>query len=143
MAKKINSPAGSESTARTSQYPWLRLLDLDIQRIERTERSAPRGKGRPRNPFPRQAVHITLTKDELAALDLVVEKLSVGMKNGVHRGNLVAFMAYRLLDSLQTSAAAKNLAGVDSFTGLDTLLKQAADGAAAQPVEKNAEKNPE
>jgi hypothetical protein len=139
MAKKITAPAENGNLTRASQYPWLRLLDLDIQRVERTERSAPRGKGRPRNPFPRQAVHITLTKDELAALDLAVEKLSQGMKNGIHRGNLVAFMAYRLLDSLEVPRAAGSLASVDSFTGLDALLKQAAENTPARHDEGGAE----
>ena len=97
MAKKINELASKDTPSiKSDQYPWLRLLDLDIQRAERT--SAPRGKGRPRNPFPRQAVHVTLTSEELAALDRVVELLSQGLTAGVHRGNLIAFMAYRLLD---------------------------------------------
>jgi hypothetical protein len=123
MAKKINDLATKEApSVKSDQYPWLRLLDLDIQRAERT--SAPRGKGRPRNPFPRQAVHVTLTSEELAALDAVVEKLSLGMKAGVHRGNLIAFMAYRLLDQLQKKGSAAQLDKVSSFTTLASLLDE-------------------
>jgi len=130
MAKKMISPGENDPSAHSSVYPWLRLLDLDVQRAERDERSAvPRGKGRPRNPFPRQSVHITLTRDELAALDQLVEKLTHGMKNGVHRGNLVAFMAFRLLDRLEDPQTSAMLVGVDSFTGLDTLLNQEATEA--------------
>ena len=123
MAKKINTPASKEPPAvKTDLYPWLRLLDLDIQRAERT--TAPRGKGRPRNPFPRQAVHITLTAEELAALDALVDMLSGGMKAGVHRGNLIAFMAYRLLDQLKKKDSVVHLSQVNSFTSLATLLDE-------------------
>jgi hypothetical protein len=123
MAKKINPNAAREaSSIKTDLYPWLRLLDLDIQRSERP--TAPRGKGRPRNPFPRQAVHITLTNEELAALDALVEMVSEGMQAGVHRGNMIAFMAFRLLEQLKKKEKAAQLQKVKSFTSLASLLDE-------------------
>lgn len=122
MAKKIRSAESKETAARGDIYPWLRLLDLDFQRGERP--SVKRGRGRPRNPFPREAVHITLTSDELATLDALVELLSKTMKGSVHRGNLIAFMAFRLYDQLTRAAEATSLEQVENFTRLAAFLDQ-------------------
>jgi hypothetical protein len=121
MARKIKD-ADSKETApgRGDIYPWLRLLDLDFQRSER--QGAPRGRGRPRNPFPRQAVHVTLTSDELAALDAVVDLLAKTMAGSVHRGNLIAFMTFRLYDQLTHTPDGNPPEGVDTFTRLAAFL---------------------
>jgi hypothetical protein len=120
MAKKLlttETKAGRQS--KGTSYPWLRLLDLDIQK---TERSSPaRGRGRPPSPFPRQSVHVTLTSEELAVLDSVVDTLSKGMKGNVHRGILIAFMAFRLSDQLQIIKVS-DLTAIDSFSKLAELL---------------------
>jgi hypothetical protein len=120
MAKKINTPESKSSPqGKGTIYPWLRLLDLDIQRAERS--NAARGRGRPPNPFPRQAVHVTLTREELEALDSIVQTLSGGMKGNIHRGNLIAFMAYRLREQLQKGGAG-GLEALDTFTHLADFL---------------------
>jgi hypothetical protein len=120
MAKKIEE-SEPKYTPSHETYPWLRLLDLDLQKVER---GAPRGKGRPRNPFPRKAVHITLTDDELVALDEVVELLSSQMGPGIHRGNVVAFMAFQMRSALQQG----DLAQFTSFSELAKVLERPKGG---------------
>jgi hypothetical protein len=89
----------SDSNTKKSVYPWLRLLDMDVQRVERPKKK--RGKGRPRSLFPRKSIHTTLTEDELLVLDSIVSAISNQIGSGVHRGNVIAFMAFRLYDLLR------------------------------------------
>jgi hypothetical protein len=130
MAKKLlTTESKNAKQSKGTSYPWLRLLDLDIQKTERS--SAARGRGRPPSPFPRQSVHVTLTNEELAVLDSVVASLSQGMKGNVHRGILIAFMAFRLSDQLQRIQET-DLMTIDSFSKLADLLdseKGSAKGA--------------
>lgn len=124
MSKKINEPAGknlppetdalheigslSEQPRRKPRrtkaaqekddvYPWLRLLELEVRH---TEPPTPkRGKGRPPNPFPRKAVHVTLTDGELTALDELANLFSERFGR-VHRGHLISFMMLYLRSKL-------------------------------------------
>lgn len=96
MAKKI--------VDKTEVYPWLRLLEMEVQPLERSpERAQPgRGRGRPANLFPRKAVHITLTDDELKVLDELASGLSARVGR-LHRGHLVAFLVFYLHSRLKAN----------------------------------------
>ena len=91
MARKIRDTGEHE---KTTLYPWLRLLELEVQP---QPHPTPRmGRGRPPNPFPRRPVHVTLTEDELAALDGLTQSLSDHFGSRLHRGHIIAFMAFYL-----------------------------------------------
>lgn len=76
---------------------WVRLLDAQGG-IREDAINPPRSQGRPRNPFPKKAVHITLTSNELALLDRQADQLSIGTNTKVSRGQIIAFMAHYLRD---------------------------------------------
>ena len=88
MAKKIG-----DNEKNAQMYPWLRLLELEVQP---QQHAAPRrGRGRPTNPFPRKPVHVTLTDRELAALDDLVGQFSERFGQ-MYRGHLIAFLVLLL-----------------------------------------------
>jgi hypothetical protein len=104
----------------SKKYPWLRLLDLQLAE-PRPER---RGKvGRPRSPFPKVRIGASLSQDEVAALDEIVEALSERMERKVHRGHLIAFMAFRTREQLQGKGKKVEIpASVKSFVDLAEYL---------------------
>jgi hypothetical protein len=75
--------------------------------------TATRPRGRPRNPFPRKRVVITLTEDEIQALDSLIQNLSPSIP-GIFRGNLISLLVFYLRDSLDgvDSTKIKNFADV-------------------------------
>jgi hypothetical protein len=80
------------------KYPWLRLLELEVSD---TKPDKKKKKGRPKNPFPRKRVRSSLTDDEKAALDDLVDMLAERFEKQVHRGHLISFMTFRLRSRLQ------------------------------------------
>jgi hypothetical protein len=115
MAKKIQYNARSESD-KGSMYPWLRLLELEVQPTERP--SPRRGPGRPPSPFPRKAVHVTLTEDELASLDKLARELSDHFDVRLHRGHIIAFMTFYMRSHLEEGDSLKLPQEIDSLTDL-------------------------
>lgn len=95
MAKKITSTNRKD---QTDVYPWLRLLEMEVQPIEHAQPR--RGRGRPPNVFRRKPVHITLTDDELEALDSIANLLSERFGTRLHRGHVIAFMVFYLRSQL-------------------------------------------
>lgn len=85
-------------------HPWLQLLELEIS--EPKPPPQPKQRGRRPNRVPRSRVMVTLTANEKARLDEVVELLSrqFGSKK-VIRGNVIGFLLLRLVDALETSVA--------------------------------------
>lgn len=120
MAKKMK---GSTQASKADLYPWLRLLELEVQPEERP--SMPRGRGRPPNPFPRRAIHVTLTDDELAALDALSDQLSERLGTRLHRGHVISFMTFYLHSRLQKNGALSLPPGIDSLTDLARYLDSA------------------
>ena len=108
---------------RVEMYPWLRLLELEVQQAEHLlERQPPRrGRGRPRNPFPRKAVHVTLTDEELATLDELSALLSSRLGR-LHRGHLIAFLAFYLHSRLDTPGGVSLPSEIHSLTDLAQYL---------------------
>ena len=119
MVKKTSKPPEDTRPA------WLQLLDLESskQPYQSARRSTGRQPGRPRNPFPRKAVNITLTDDEVKMLDGLVELLGANIQ-GIKRGTLVGFMTYLLDEQLK----GKDLAQVKLFSDLADLLAQQTKG---------------
>lgn len=97
MARKIR-----DGENKTDLYPWLRLLELEVLPVERP--APARSRGRPPNPFPRKAVHVTLTEDELSALDGLAALLSERFGGRLHRGHVIAFLSFYLRSRLQSTA---------------------------------------
>ena len=117
MARKIRE---ASDLHKTSVYPWLRLLELEVRPEERAAR--PRGRGRPPNPFPRNAVHVTLTDDELDTVDKLAGVLSERIGSRLHRGHIIAFMAFYLRSRLQKGDVFSLPAGIQSLTDLAKYL---------------------
>lgn len=105
-------------------YPWLRLLESELQREPKP--TSRKRAGRPRNTFPRRRVRAALTEDEQAALDELVEALSERMGRVIHRGHLIAFMTFRLRNQLQRGHAIALPDDVDSFVALARYLDASA-----------------
>jgi hypothetical protein len=84
---------------KETTYPWLRLLELEFG--EETKPVKRKRPGRPRKPFPRKRVRVSLTEDETAALDELLDLLAERMGRPIHRGHLVSFLTFRLRNSLQ------------------------------------------
>lgn len=121
MAKKLSTNARSESE-KGSMYPWLRLLELEVQPTERP--SPRRGPGRPPSPFPRKAVHVTLTEDELASLDTLARELSEHFDVRLHRGHIIAFMTFYMRSHLQEGDKLKLPQEIDSLTDLALYMDE-------------------
>lgn len=122
MAKKIaGSTTAVKTASKENKYPWLRLLDMDVQK---TASPMPRGKGRPRNPFPRKSIHLTLTDDELAALDELVTLLEKQMGSGIHRGNMVAFLVFHARELLLKDGKPEIPDTIQTFTELADYIDQ-------------------
>jgi hypothetical protein len=101
-------------------YPWLRLLELELKQQPRpTKRRRP---GRPTNPFPRKRVRSSLTDDEKAALDELVDLFSERMGRSLHRGHVIAFMTFRLRNQLQGDGGLELEDDIDSFAALARYL---------------------
>jgi hypothetical protein len=100
---------------------WVRLLDAQGG-IREDAIKPPRPQGRPRNPFPKQSVHITLTAHEIDLLDKITEQLSEGTKTKVSRGQVIAFMAFFLRDEL--SQLDIDLTTIRSFRELAEKLRR-------------------
>ncbi len=100
MAKKIKEESNRKGEGEHKDvYPWLRLLELEVQ--PQPPQAAPqRGRGRPPSPFPRKAVHVTLTDEEVTALDQLAETMSELTGTRLHRGHVIAFMTYYMQDQL-------------------------------------------
>ncbi len=104
-------------------YPWLRLLELELtQEPKPAKRKRP---GRPRNRFPRRRVRSSLTADEQAALDELVDLLAERMGRAIHRGHLIAFMTFRLRSQLQQGDDLALREDIDSFQALARYLDAA------------------
>lgn len=119
MAKKIKDASESD---KTDIYPWLRLLELEVQ--PPAHPTPRRGKGRPPNPFPRQPVHVTLTEDELATLDELARSLSAHFGNRLHRGHVIAFLAFYLRSRLQREGEVRLPQEIASLSDLARYLDQ-------------------
>lgn len=115
MAKKIR-----DAENKTDLYPWLRLLELEVQPAERA--TPARSRGRPPNPFPRKAVHVTLTDDELSALDDLAALLSERFGGRLHRGHVIAFLSFYLRSRLQSSGQLALPEGIQSLSDLAHYL---------------------
>ncbi|MCD4674322.1 MAG: hypothetical protein K8R77_16795 [Anaerolineaceae bacterium] len=100
---------------------WVRLLDAQGG-IREDAIKPPRPQGRPRNPFPKHSVHITLTSNEITVLDKLIEQLSIGTNTKVSRGQIIAFMAHYLRDEL--SHLEIELAETKSFRELAEKLRK-------------------
>ena len=111
----------TETLPEDTRPAWLQLLDLETTRqdYQPARRTTGRPSGRPRNPFPRKAVNITLTDDELKMVDGLVDKLG-GNIQGIKRGTLIGFMAYLLNEQIKE----KDLSQVKLFSDLAALLDQ-------------------
>ncbi len=105
---------------KETTYPWLRLLELEL--IREPKPAARKRPGRPRNAFPRKRVRTSLTEDEQAALDDLVDLLSQRMGRPIHRGHLIAFMTFRLRSQLQQGDKIVIGEEVDSFAALAKYL---------------------
>lgn len=123
MAKKIRETnTRSGDTDKSEMYPWLRLLELEVHP---KERSAPRrGPGRPPSPFPRKAVHVTLTEDELESLDRLSNELSEHLGVRLHRGHLIAFMTFYLRSHLEQAGDVQLPKNIASLTDLALYLDE-------------------
>jgi hypothetical protein len=122
MSKKIAAGAERE---RDDVYPWLRLLELEVQP---PERALPRrGRGRPPNPFPRKSIHVTMTDEELAALDGLAGLLTGRLDARLHRGHVIAFMTFYLRSRLQKGAGLSLPEGVNSLSDLAKYLDKMKD----------------
>ena len=119
MAKKIRELS---DTDKTDIYPWLRLLELEVQ--PPAHPTPKRGKGRPPNPFPRQPVHVTLTEDELGTLDELARSLSDHFGSRLHRGHVIAFLAFYLRSRLQKDGEVRLPDGITSLSDLARYLDQ-------------------
>jgi hypothetical protein len=122
MAKKFRESA---ETSRSDLYPWLRLLELEVKPTERP--ALPRGRGRPPNPFPRKAVHVTLTQDELSALDELADLLSERFETGLHRGHVISFLTFYLQSRLLQGKDVRLPAEVKSLMDLAKYLDRERD----------------
>jgi hypothetical protein len=109
--------------SESKKYPWLRLLDLQLAE----PRPEPKGRvGRPRSPFPKVRIGTSMSEDEVAVLDEIVDAMSERMGRKVHRGHVIAFMAFRTRALLQGKSKKIELpSNVKSFLDLaeymDTL----------------------
>lgn len=101
-------------------YPWLRLLELELK--QEPKRAKRRRPGRPKNPFPRARVRASLTQDEKAALDELVDLFSERMGRSLHRGHVIAFMTFRLRNQLQQDSGLSLDEDIDSFAALAKYL---------------------
>jgi hypothetical protein len=105
----------------TKKYPWLRLLELELA-APRTE--IKRRRGRPPSAFSRVRVGASMTPDELAVLEQMVELLRQRFKRPIHRGHVIAFMTFQLRNSLQGSGRRVELPEeIDSFVALADYLE--------------------
>lgn len=102
------------------KYPWLRLLDLQLAE----PRPEPKGKvGRPRSPFPKVRIGASMSEDEVAAIDEIVEAMSARAGRKIHRGHVIAFMAFRTRDQLLGKGKKIEIPGdVKSFVDLAEYL---------------------
>jgi hypothetical protein len=105
---------------KETTYPWLRLLELEFE--EEPKPIKAKRRGRPRNPFPRKRVRASLTEDEQAALDELVDLLSQHMRRPIHRGHLIAFMTFRLRNQLQQGDRVALDEEINSFVALAKYL---------------------
>jgi len=126
MAKKTNSPSTKNSDLdRGDIYPWLRLLELEVHPVEHPVPK--RSKGRPPNPFPRKPIHVTLTDDELSTLDELATALSEGLNTRLHRGHVIAFLAFYLRSRLQKGGRIGLPQSVISLSDLARYLDRSKD----------------
>jgi hypothetical protein len=117
MAKKFRE---THTADKTDIYPWLRLLELEVQPPPHP--TPKRGKGRPPNPFPRRPVHVTLTEDELETLDALAQSFSERFGSRLHRGHVIAFLIFYLRSRLQEGEAIRLPPGIISFSDLAMYL---------------------
>ncbi|MFN2196273.1 MAG: hypothetical protein ACK2UW_09145 [Anaerolineales bacterium] len=123
MAKKIrDTSTHSGDTDKSEMYPWLRLLELEVHPKERA--TPRRGPGRPPSPFPRKAVHVTLTEDELESLDRLSGELSDHLGVRLHRGHLIAFMTFYLRSHLEKGDGLNIPKDITSLTDLALYLDE-------------------
>ena len=106
--------------AKEITYPWLRLLELELQEEPKPVKRT--GPGRPKKPFPRKRVRISLTEDEARALDELVQLFAERMGRPIHRGHLISFLLFRLRSRLQQGDKLVLPENVDSFVALARLL---------------------
>jgi hypothetical protein len=98
-------------------YPWFALLDLEIA----TEKAAPpaRVKGRPRAPFQKTKVTMTMTPDQLQMLDRLIAAFQTKMGKSIPRGTLVSFLVYQMMSQLGDEEG--NIDLPDHVTNFTTL----------------------
>ncbi len=108
--------------AEKTKYPWLRLLDLDLTPAKT---ATPKRRGRPKNSFPRQRVHLTMTEDERATLDEMVDLFSERFNHNFSRGHIVAFLLFYMRGLLQERGKKMTLPeDISSFSDLADYLHQ-------------------
>ena len=73
-------------------------------------------------PFPRKAVHVTLTEDELKALDDLARLLSDSFDSRLHRGHVISFLVFYLSSRLQNGNGLQMPAGINTLTDLAHYL---------------------
>jgi len=140
--KKMTQPARrtpktpSRAKKNQTQHPWIQLLDLEIVQPLPPPKKV---RGRPPRRFPRtEKITFMLTPNELAALDSLVDLLKNRISRQTNRGDVIAFMAYRLRDALLDKSEGNELSipeEVHSFMDLALYL----DG---QPEEAPVEEEP-
>jgi len=106
-------------------YPWLQLLDVEAQtQSRRADRK--RRRGRPKKLFARKKASLTLTDDEKAVIDEVLQAVAQRFGRSVSRGQLFGFLAFRLQSELLQDGGLALPEEVNSFTTLAKYLDRKA-----------------
>ena len=144
MAQK-HAVSESDRRDEAAKHPWIQLLDLEQQT---TKIPLPKGNvGRPPRRFPRtKRILLSMTGPEVEAVDTLVRLIGVRMNGDISRNDVIAFMAFKLIDDLATLEVDENHQpvipeGVKSFTELARYLERGHRQLEAPP-EVEVEKKP-
>jgi hypothetical protein len=122
MPKKKTRPNSIPKT------PYFDLLDLEIgKRSEKPIADAAEkpGRGRRPSPFLKTRTYAYLTEDQKKLLDEVVAKLGDKWDTEISRGDVIAFLTYRLVLSLRDEEGNILIPDeVKNFTTLSEYLSQ-------------------
>lgn len=115
--QKYANMARKTKPLKQNMYPWFALLDLEIA----TEKAPPpaREKGRPRAPFQKTKVTLTMTPDQLQMMDKLIAALQTKMGKSIPRGTLVSFLVYQMMHQLGDEQG--NIELPDHITNFTTL----------------------